>query len=415
MKDIVLINSPMQEYSKINNPTYSTTAPLGLGYLATIASREGYNVEIIDAEAEKLSSTEVTRRVKDLNPEVVGINIFSTNYRLALDILENSSGDYKLVGGPHATLRGEELRGNYTVVKGEADGIFSKILEERPRGLVNAGLVQNLDSLPNINRKFFINDPYFLNDGKIEASINSSRGCSFSCVYCSVPTISGRKMRARSIENVVSEIEELAREGVNSIHFTDDLFNFSKDRIMSLTKAMCQSGANLSWRALCRVENLDEDILRSMRGSGCYRIAIGVESATPRVLRYIGKSPDVDKTRYIFDLCRKLGIETKAFFTIGHPDESKKEIEDTIDFAIDLNPDDARFMVVRAFPGTRLYKNLEEAGYPREKLDDYAQSKIDAPYVKYHVMNNMSLGGVSPKELDEYIIGAYHRFSRRKE
>ena len=221
-------------------------------------------------------------------------------------------------------------------------------------------------------------------------------------------------MRARSIENVVGEIENLSTKGVKSIHFTDDLFNFSKDRVISFTEALSQSDANPSWRALCRIENLDENLLSRMKDSGCYRIAIGVESATPSVLEYIGKSSDIKKTKSIFDSCRKLGVETKAFFTVGHPNETEKEIEDTIDFAMDLNPDDARFMVVRAFPGTRLYKNLEEAGYSREELDDYAQSKIDAPYVKYHVMNNSSLNGVSPEKLDEYIISAYRRFSRRK-
>jgi anaerobic magnesium-protoporphyrin IX monomethyl ester cyclase len=413
MKDLVLINSPIQEYSREKKPDYFTTAPIGLGYLATIASQAGYGVEIVDAEAEKLSPGEVVERVSSLRPSIVGINAFSTNHRLALDILNRSPADYRLVGGPHATLRGHDIHGNYGVVQGEAENVFLRVLAERPRGIITAGVVEDLDALPHIDRRFFVNDPYDLENSEKEASINSSRGCQFSCAYCSVPTINGKRMRSRSIEDVVGEIEELADSGVNGIHFTDDLFNFTKERIVEFTDALARSYANPSWRALCRVENLDEELLVQMRESGCYRIAVGVESATPRILKYIGKSQDTARTKRLFDACRDLDIETKAFFTIGYPTETADEIERTLDFAMELDPTEARFMVVRAFPGTRLYEDMLKTSTAAE-LDKYAQSTVDEPFVKYHVMNVTPLNGMSPEVLDEYIRRAYLRFSTLK-
>ncbi|NPE26703.1 radical SAM protein [Methanococcoides sp. SA1] len=414
MKDLVLINSPMQEYSEKNRPNYFTTAPLGLGYLATIASNAGHNVELIDAEAEKLSSREIIERVNSHSPRVVGSNLFSTNHELALNILSRVSADYKLVGGPYVTLGGAGISENYGAIKGEAENIFLDVLGDRPKGIVKAGQVKDLDSLPFVDRRFFANDPYLIK-GKTEASISSSRGCSFSCAYCSVPTISGRNMRFRSVGNVVSEIESLAEQGVDSIHFVDDLFNFSKKRTRDFVDGISRSWTDPNWRALCRIENLDEELLGQMRESGCYKIALGIESATPRILDYIGKNSDVDRVRSVFDNCKKLGIETKAFFTIGYPTETKEEIESTIDFAMELNPDSARFMVVRAFPQTRLYEDAKASGIPVESLDGYVQSDRAKSYVKYHVMNLQSLNGMSSDELDSYITDAYCRFSKLKE
>ena len=408
MKDLVLINSPMQEYSERNRPEYFTTAPIGLGYLATIASQEGYDVAIIDAEAEKLSPREVIQRVTAYSPSVVGINAFSTNHELALGILDESPAKYRLVGGSHATLKPEDLKGDHTVVRGEAENIFLELLRKQPGGIVNAGFVDDLDALPFIDRRSFVNDPYTLENGELEASINTSRGCQFKCAYCSVPTINGRAMRARSIENVVDEIEELSSAGVDNIHFTDDLFNFTRERVEEFSDALSKSYANPSWRALCRVENLDEALLEKMKDSGCKRIAVGVESATPRILRYIGKNPKPERTKKV------LGIETKAFFTIGYPTETEEEIERTLDFAMDLNPDDVRFMVVRAFPGTRLYEDMRKSGMSVEELDSYAQSTVEEAFVKYHVMNVQSLNGMPSEQLDNYIIGAYARFNEMK-
>jgi radical SAM superfamily enzyme YgiQ (UPF0313 family) len=152
-----------------------------------------------------------------------------------------------------------------------------------------------------------------------------------------------------------------------------------------------------------------------MRDSGCYKIALGIESATPRILKYIGKNSETKKVESIFNYCKELGIQTKAFFTIGYPTETKKEIESTINFAMKLNPDSARFMVVRAFPQTRLYEDAKSSGIPIDSLDEYVQSNATQSYVKYHVMNLQSLNGMSAEELDKYIIQAYYRFTKLKD
>ena len=104
MVDVVLINSPMQEYSDDHKPEYFTTAPIGLGYIATIANKEGIETLIVDAEAERLSPRETMQRVNGYSPHSVGINSFSTNHEIVTKILNGVEAPNGYVGGPHAAL-----------------------------------------------------------------------------------------------------------------------------------------------------------------------------------------------------------------------------------------------------------------------------------------------------------------------
>src|SRR3989344_8413203 len=143
MTDLVLINSPIQKYSDEYRPHYRTTAPLGLGYLGTIARNAGIETILIDAEAKKLTVEELTKKVNNLSPRTVGINMTSTNYKISLEILDGIDAPHKLVGGAHATLKGEDIakeRPDLLVVKGEADNVFVDLVKSQRKGLFSAGL-----------------------------------------------------------------------------------------------------------------------------------------------------------------------------------------------------------------------------------------------------------------------------------
>src|SRR3989344_3727419 len=302
---LVLVNSPIQEYGNSYRPEYRTTAPLGLGYLGTIARRNGIEAFVVDAEAEKLSVDETAERVSNLQPDFAGINMASTNWRLSLKILDRIDAPHKLVGGPHATLKGDELQGDYLVVKGEVEDVLMDVLRNPRNGVVNAGVVNDLDRLPFVDRTLF----------------------------------------------------------------------------------------------------------EKMRESGCYKLAFGLESGTPRILRYIGKNDDLDKVRRVVGKCNDLGIETKGFFTIGYPTETEEDIRRTLDFSRSVGITDAYFMVVRAFPGTRLYDEMRKAGFSEAELDDYQQFQDEDGYVKYHVMNFRSLNGTSNERLDNLVKEGYREFN----
>lgn len=414
---LVLINSPIQKYSDSYKPNYRTTAPLGLGYLGTIARNAGIETILVDAEAEKLTIDELTEKVNSLSPSVVGINMTSTNYQISLEVLDRIDAPHKLVGGPHATLKGDEIareRRDILVVKGEAENVFLSAISNPQTGILSAGLVTDLDKLPFIDRSLFCNDPY-VSEGRIEAAMSTARGCPFSCVFCTVPITNGRKMRARSIDNVMTEIEDLQSRGVNTIHFMDDIFNYNRDRLESFCHNFIYREMDMNWRSLTRVELLDDAILEKMREAGCYKLAFGIESGVPRILDYIGKCSNMDLIKHVFEKCKELGIDTKAFFTIGHPPETEDDIRRTLDFSLELDATEAYFMVVRAFPGTRLYDEMKRAGLSEKELSNYKQFQDEDGYVKYHVMNVNSLNGMPNDQLDGMIKEAYGRFYKKPE
>ena len=418
MTKLVLINSPIQKYSDSYRPKYRTTAPLGLGYLGTIARNAGIETVLIDAEAEKLTLPELTQKVNALNPQTVGINMTSTNYKISLEILDGIDSPHKMVGGAHATLKGEDIareRPDLLVVKGEADDAFVDLVRNQRKGLVTTGLVNNLDNLPFIDRTLFSNDPYVNGDRK-ESAMVTARGCPFSCVFCSVPVTNGRKVRTRSMNNVMAEIEQLQTQGIDTIHFMDDIFNYDKTRLSEFCDSVNQRGLNLGWRALARVELLnDRELIEKMASAGCYKLAFDIESGVPKILDYIGKCNDLDLIKSVFRNCREAGIETKAFFTIGHPPETEADIRRTIDFSQEIKATEAYFMVVRAFPGTRLYDEMRKTGITEKELDNYKQYQDEDGYVKYHVMNFRSLNGMSNDHLDTMVKEAYGRFYKKPE
>ena len=260
MTDLVLINSPIQRYSEDYRPDYKTTAPLGLGYLGTIARNAGIETVLIDAEAKKLSIDEINRKVNALSPKSVGINMSSTNYHLSLEILDGIEAQHKMVGGYHASLCGKELseaRPDLLVVKGEAENVLVDVIRNQKTGLLDAGKIIELDALPFIDRTLFVNDPC-LEGMRYESSIITSRGCPYLCNFCTVPVTNGRNVRTRSINNVISEVNQLGAQGIESVHFMDDILNYNRQRTIQLSKAMKETG--IDWRGLARVELLDDEL-----------------------------------------------------------------------------------------------------------------------------------------------------------
>ena len=195
----------------------------------------------------------------------------------------------------------------------------------------------------------------------------------------------------------------------------DDIFNYDTHRLGKFCDAVIDRKLNINWRALTRVELLNDAILEKMRNAGCYKLAFGIESGVPEILRYIGKCDNLDLIKHVFGKCRELGIDTKAFFTIGHPPETEEQIRRTIDFSVELGATEAYFMVVRAFPGTRLYEEMRKSGFSEKELDNYKQFQDEDGYVKYHVMNFSSLNGMSNDHLDNMVKEAYGRFYKKPE
>lgn len=447
--NIILVNSPIDNYIKksyknFKKEKYTSCAPLGLGYLATISKLKGFNTFLLDAEYLKLSINQIILLINNSKAKIVGFNITTPSYKLIKKIISKlDKNKFVIVGGSHATLNPkqvlEENKRINILFRGESEISFSQFLDKFPnkeiyniKGIsylkynkyVEIGkkrLITNLDKLPFIDRTFFLNEPYITNKSK-EMSISTSRGCPNKCVFCSVPILNGNKIRARSIQNILKEIKSLKKNfTIESIHFVDDNFLYSKERIINFCKSLNKNKINIKWRAIGTINCLDYDTLKLMKESGCYLLGFGVESMCERTLKMIMKPINLKKLKKIINHCKKLDIKTKAFFTIGYPNETKKEINQTIKKATKFGFNEAYFMIVRAYPGTKLYQLCKAQGYD---VDHYHQfnkiinRKDSTPTIekinsltRYHLSNKSPLNKeYNLEELNNIICKAYSSF-----
>lgn len=439
---IVFVNSPLQDYGKIKKQEYYTTPPLGLGYLATIAKKMNHEVKLIDSEALGLSLDKTVSNVLNYNPDLVGINLLTPTVNLSKEIIRNlkvKNAKLKIIaGGPHATIRPKQVLNDIPeidiLVRGEGELSLEEILRGKQLNEIkgisyiengkithnqNRPLNNDLDSLDFIDRSFFVNDPSIEN-GHLKSVIMGSRGCNYTCSFCSAPLTSGKKIRGRSIENIVDEVEFLKEtQGIDSVHFLDNDFVHNKDRVLNLADELRSRNLNIRWRALARVDmtaKYGKEFLRKIKKAGCYQLVFGIESGTQRILDLIKKRTTLKQAKQAIQYCKNVGIKTKAYYMLGFPTETLQEINQTLEHAKKLNTDIACFILVKAYPGTEMYNTLSKK-YGEEPLQQYnhlqSQIPLNIPnqnFDKYHISNDLSFSQVSREQLRDTLRKAYKMY-----
>jgi len=158
------------------------------------------------------------------------------------------------------------------------------------------------------------------------------------------------------------EVNECAsRFGFN--HFTIDNDTFTHDRAHAIEFCEAISGKGLTWDCDTRVDRIDAELLGAMARSGCVKVAFGVETGSERILKAIKKGITLDQVRSAFDMSKKAGLLTCAFFMIGnHPEEDEDDIKKTAEFIREISPDLITVAIATPYPGTELNKAMREAG-----------------------------------------------------
>jgi anaerobic magnesium-protoporphyrin IX monomethyl ester cyclase len=201
----------------------------------------------------------------------------------------------------------------------------------------------------------------------------ASRGCPEFCTYCPHRILAG--YRARSVRNVVDEIEQMCQRTRRPyVIFRDPLFSEQRDRIVDLCEQIQARDLRVDFECETRLDRLDGDLLRIMYGAGLRVISFGVEAVSPQILKKVGRRPiPLDHQRSVIEQCRELGILTSAFFVLGFPSDDWRSIAATIDFATDLSPTFAQFKLLTPYPATPLWKQLEPLVFETdwEKFDGF--------------------------------------------
>ncbi|MFC1700641.1 B12-binding domain-containing radical SAM protein [Patescibacteria group bacterium] len=419
---VLLINPPRHSEIVSDNPPFideerGSNPPLGILYIAAYLKRySNHQIFALDAQVEKLDYAEKFRmRIKEINPDVVGITVMTftlIDVIKTIKIVREAEKElYKkivvVLGGPHAYLYPEEtisLNGVDFVIKGEGEVPFYRLLnalEEKEEfskvpGLTYwqnskiidnqvSDLIDNLDELPFPDRTILPIEKYnsILGRDHIVTTMFTSRGCPFKCAFCDRPHL-GKKFRARSAHNVVDEIEECLRYGIQEILIYDDTFTINRQRAVDICDEIIERGLDFVWDIRARVDTVDEEILKKLKKAGCIRIHFGVEAGTDKILKVLNKGINLKQVEYAFKIANKLGIETLAYFMIGSPTETKKDILQTIKFAKKIKPNYTHITILTPFPATKIYfQALKEKVIKNDYWCEFAKNPENGVITQY--------------------------------
>lgn len=433
MKVLLLAPSQKQIYGEKVSPPYP---PLGLLGVGAVLKASGQEVKFIDLAAENYSDDELIKRLKDFTPRLVCLTCVTPTFggaaRLA-GLVKNNSAALTVLGGVHATIAPEECfkrreidflvlgEGDLTIAelalrleKGEKDfrqikGLWSRNGQEIVKGEPRP-LLENLDDLPfpawelipDLNK---YQPPDALR--RPVMSIMTTRGCPFGCIFCCSKQIFGRRYRVRSKDSLIKEIRHYVEKfGVKELHIMDDVFTLSKQRTIEICQAI-QAGKfdlTLSFANGIRADSVDEEVLQVLKDTGFLDLGFGVETGDEAILESICKNTTKDSMRRAFKMAKKFGFNTWGFFMIGLPGETKETIKKTIDFAIELDPDFAKFLILKPFPGSEVFKNLNERG----AIKDHNYDNYGVYTAPVH-----ELPGLSAKQMLKWQQWAYLKFYLR--
>ncbi len=371
-----------------NSPTF-LVPPLELISLAAVFREIKYSTtHFIDAIADNLSITEVSEMIQEINPELIisiaGVEFLEHDLLLLNEIKKTFPAIRIILFGHYAGEFPVEILEKSDIdiiIHGEPELIFKEIVEhlhanktlsaikgitfrDKKNNIIhNSGAkrIPNPNDLPIpaydlLNIKEY-SEPFF---PKPYGIIQSARGCPYSCNYC-IKTF-GTKLTALTPENMFSYVQHLVDlHQIQSFRFVDDTFTATPGRVISFCKLLIENNLNyLKWSCFSRPDTLNKEMVKYMKMAGCSRIYIGVESGSQKILDFYNKGLKIDQTKEDILFCRKQGIELIGFFMVGAPDETKEDLNMSIQYAIDCGFDFITTFQFMVYPGTSIFNKFKD-------------------------------------------------------
>jgi anaerobic magnesium-protoporphyrin IX monomethyl ester cyclase len=403
---ILLIDPPFYRFIGYYNRYF----PLGLASLATALQKRGHEVLIYDADSNINPSKinfafledsyplylkalknnnhpiwqEMSEKIRGFAPDAIGITTLTTFAASAFktaQLCKQYNKDIPVIaGGPHCTIKPDEVMKICPdidfLVRGEGEETFPELIENlkdskttevlnnikaityRQNGRLvhtpDREFIDDLDTLGFPARELLLNKASY--DSEDMGLLMTTRGCPYNCSYCAT-SIWKRKVRYRSIDNVIAEIKLISSTyGTRQFTFKDDSFTVNRKRVLEFCDRLIAEKLNISWDCNTRVNLVDEELLKKMKQAGCNSIKVGIETGSERVLKLINKGTTCSQARHAAKLLRKAGIYWTAYFMMGLPSETEEEIYQTLQFMKELKPDFASLSVYEPFPGTDLFE-----------------------------------------------------------
>lgn len=394
MKKILLFNPPI--YFSNGSPVSidNSVPPLGLMYLASYLNKNSKKLraKVVDIGVEKISLEELVKVIKKDKPLVIGISSMTPQLQGAVELAKMIKVKFGnkikiFLGGPHISADPDFIVRFHDIfdyaITGEGEKTFMESLEKVSEGkkipqVQKGETIENLDEIPFPKLEPIKREKYNQNE-----SMMFSRGCPYHCYYCSRPSIS-RLIRYRSANNLIKEIIEKYPFCQGKIDFQDDTFTLNRNKVIEFCQAVSQKGLKLSWRCNSRIDLVDDELLGFMKKAGCSLIHFGIEAGNEIIRKEKvnkGLFTNKDITR-IIALCHKHGIKFAGYFMIGHPGETKKNLEETKKMILTSGIDIMGLSIPTPFPGSILYDVAKSRGIVNEQIiDQFAMKKLGEGYV----------------------------------
>jgi len=392
---------------------------LGLLYLASSLEMKKNYVKFLPQPLLNFNLEYLQKFIRKYRIDLIGISSLTANYNETIKIVNHLHNNFKhlkfVLGGCHPTYYTENILKKFPfiscVVRKEGEITFPKVISaiESNKSLKNIDgiayikgkeiivnkdsiLHENLDNIPLPARHII--PMYIYKRINPEAHILCSRGCFGNCTFCTIPDFFGKKIRFRSVENIIYEIELILKKyKFNRIKFEDCVFTFNKQHLFLLCDEIIRRNLKFSWRIQTRLDKIDREIITRIAKAGCREILIGIESVTDRIANKLyHKKINLNCFKDILKFAEEKKINIFPSFIVGAPDESFEEAMKTINFAkgiyikLNRNP---RISYLTPFPGTMFFEKYLKDKHDNIEIEgnDFDKFSQHIPILKTSKMN----------------------------
>jgi anaerobic magnesium-protoporphyrin IX monomethyl ester cyclase len=386
--EVIIITASFEDELRPPEIRDNSHYPIGLGYLHSFIESKGHNVTTLflnDYDPDECINTSM-RVIDDVNPDVIGLQIMTSNRGYSFRLIEQINKIFPdkriIVGGIHVTVMYEQILEKYPfliAVLGEGELTFSELIDncksiENIDGIAfnhngkilktkERALIENLDELP------FPKHEIFFNEERKCGGILTSRGCPFSCTFCCLCSISQRKVRFRSVNNVVDEIEYLTKKfpEMSSLWIHDDSFFLDNNRVIAICNEIVNRGIKIEFICSGRMSPLKQQMVNALEKAGFTEILFGLESGAKEILRTVKKAITKKDAINAIKLFSKSSIRVSTLLIVGLPGETIKTVKETIELIQTLQKIKYiwfgnEIMKLLIYPGTEVYELAKNKG-----------------------------------------------------
>ena len=382
---------PIMERDKAVTDSFGTFLPIGLLDIASFLKKhrdEHVNIKIADCSLGVWDKSRFEDMLLDFKPDIAGITSYTPlvlDLKLSLESIKRILPDcITVIGGAHVTSFKEEAlcydEIDYAIM-GDGELAFLQLFDAlymdkdysdvsgliyRDNGAIKCNEINDADlpSLDSIPHPDYTLVPYWeyrspIGTQDIMISTITTRGCPFRCTFCNSPD---KKYRKRSMQNVIEEIKYICSLGVKEVFFFDDLFNLKNDRVYELCSLLSHENIKITWAFKSRVENIDEELVKTVKAHGCERIHFGLEADDNDTLRALKKGITVEQIKKAVSICYKNRVNSVGSFMINLPGDTRQSILNRFEFANSLKLDYCQFAILVAYNHSEIFNQGVETG-----------------------------------------------------